>query len=567
SLQYIWHFGDGATETGEQVNHVYSAPGTGPATFSVQVFAQLNQGCSAASQPQNVTVNALPDASIADTISGFSNCTYSALGYTFDLSIINTSATAATNTGYVINWGDGSSVTLGNNFTSAQHQYTTQGAFELTVTATNAAGCSQSKTYSVFNGNNPSFGVASQGNTNGCGPISYTFDILNTANNTPSTTYTFQFDDGTPPVVFNHPPPAQITHLFNNPVPGSATNGYTLTAFATNACGTTPATVGGIKVSIKPQALFKTSPTLNNCTNSPVTVTDNSIAGFNANNPGNPSLYTRSWSITPATGWALSSGSLTSPSYVVSFTTPGSYDITLQVTPGGSSPVCLPDVITKTIVIGVSPEAQFALTSSPVTGCAPLQVATVNNSIGDSLIYNWSVLPATGWNFVLPSSAASATPGFAFTQAGTYTVKLTANNGCSQASSFDTVIVVKGLPTAVLPATQSFCGPQTVTFVNADSAANSGINGQLINYSLGATSGTISELQWQVSGGATFVNNSSATSFSPAINFPSTGTYTVTLVAENECGNSVAASKCASCEYSFVCVCRRFCCSYCFRNR
>ena len=542
-LVYHWDFGDGATATGQQVNHVFTAAGTATASFTVQVMAQLNQGCSTPSLPQLVTVNALPDPSIADTISGFSNCTYSATGYTFDLEIINTSATAATNTGYVINWGDGSSDSFGSNFTTASHSYTTQGAFLLSVTATNAAGCSLTKTYPVFNGNNPSFGVASQGNTNGCGPITYTFDILNTAGNTPSTTYTFQFDDGTPPVVFNHPPPAQITHTFENPVPGSATNGYTLTAFASNACGTTPATVGGIKVSIRPQADFEISPKQNNCTNSPITVTDKTVPGFNANNPGNPGLYNRQFTIIPSTGWTILAGTLTSPSFVVKFDNPGEYDIILSAQPGGSSPVCLPHQDTMKVTIGESPVADFNITASPAAGCAPLTVNTVNNSIGDSLNYNWSVTPANGWNFTLPATAASAEPVLEFTQAGTYTISLNASNACALASTKDTVIVVKGLPTATLPAATAYCGPTTVTFINADSLTGTMPSGLNHEYSYTQNSGTITGVQWSVTGDATFVNGTTAGSFAPEINFPAAGVYTVSLEAINECGNSVVATQ------------------------
>src|SRR5690606_20530241 len=108
-----------------------------------------------------------------------------------------------------------------------------------------------------FNGSNPSFGVASQGNTNDCAPATFTFDIINTLGNTPSTVYTFQFDDGTPAMRYTHANlPKTITHTFTKSAMGKPGNAFTLTAYATNPCGTTPATVGGIRISETPKADF-----------------------------------------------------------------------------------------------------------------------------------------------------------------------------------------------------------------------------------------------------------------------------------------------------------------------
>src|SRR5690606_34529601 len=118
-------------------------------------------GCAASAAAIPVSVLSVPDAALQDTIDNFMNCTYSVGAANFRLTVDNISRTKATNTQYSIDWGDGNSNVYGRNFTGATHTYNLPGSFNLTFTVTNAAGCSASESYLVFNGSNPSFGVAS----------------------------------------------------------------------------------------------------------------------------------------------------------------------------------------------------------------------------------------------------------------------------------------------------------------------------------------------------------------------------------------------------------------------
>jgi gliding motility-associated-like protein len=501
-------------------------------TGNYSVTVTDNNGCVSTSTTLAATAMVAPDAALQDTVDNFMNCTYSS-GGNFRLTVDNISSTKATNTKYTIDWGDGGASIFGTNFNSASHTYLLPGSFNLTLTVTNAAGCSSSKSYLVFNGSNPSFGVASQGNTNDCAPATFTFDIINTLGNTPSTVYTFQFDDGTPALYYtNATLPKTITHTFTQSAYGKPGNSFTLTAYATNPCGTTPATVGGIRISGGPVADFLVNPDTVTCVNKPVKLTDVSAGGFNANATGtNTSAYTREWKIRPATGWSFINGTNANmPQPELTFTQPGVYEILLIATPRGTGAKCSGDTTSKKITIYGLPTAGFQI-SKPNGTCTPAVVSLTNQSTGSALTYNWEVLPATGWAFSGQTTNTAINPELTFSEAGSYHIKLTTSNLCGQTAVADSVVVIQGVPMVALPDSQQYCNKQTVVFSTQNPAHKSEV---LTNGS------AISAYDWQITGtpGATFVNGTTATSQTPEINFPAAGTYYVIFKAANACGFS-----------------------------
>ncbi|HSI91021.1 MAG TPA: PKD domain-containing protein, partial [Adhaeribacter sp.] len=516
---YLW-------STGETTQSIFA---TASGSYSVAV---TSNGCTASAAPVSVTALGAPDAALLDTLDNFTNCTYTLTNANFNLTVENDSKTKATNTSYTIEWGDGQSNIFGSNFTSASHTYTLPGSFQLKLTVTNAAGCTSSKTYTVFNGSNPSFGVASQGNTNDCAPATFTFDIINTAGNTPSTVYTFQFDDGTPAMTYTHSNlPKSITHTFLKPATGKPGNAFTLTAFATNPCGTTPATVGGIRISSTPKADFTMNPDSISCVNTPVTLTDLSESGFNANTTGqNVTSYLREWKISPATGWNYVSGGANAQMPIVNFTQTGTYTIRLIVTPRGAGVKCQADSTSQTITI--QPEVKAAFKLAPINdNCAPVVVKTINQSQGIGLKYLWKVAPANGVTFTAQTDSVSAQPQFNFTKGGSYKISLTITNLCGQVKTADTTITIQQTPVVTLPGAKSYCLNQTVKFetANADHAPV-------------VTSATpVTAYHWSVLGnGFRFVNGTSAGSKNPEILFSQAGTFRVLFQAANACGLSPA---------------------------
>ncbi|MFC5270157.1 gliding motility-associated C-terminal domain-containing protein [Adhaeribacter terreus] len=517
---YLW-------SNGKTTQSIYAK-----ASGNYAVIVTSASGCVATSSPVAVSVLGAPDAALQDTINNFMNCTYSLGTANFALTVENISKTKATNTQYSIDWGDGSANVYGSSFAAATHQYLLPGSFNLTFTVTNAAGCTSSQRYLVFNGSNPSFGVASQGNTNDCAPATFTFDIINTLGNTPSTVYTFQFDDGTPALTYTHANlPKTITHTFTKSAMGKPGNAFTLTAYATNPCGTTPATVGGIRISATPKADFKINPDSIACVNTPVQLSDFSNGGFNANASGTMATgFTREWIIKPATGWKYTNGTNnTSAQPMLNFTQAGNYLIQLIVTPRGSGAKCTADSISKTLIIKDLPKAAFQV-KLPPTNCAPSFVVLQNKSVSPDLTYNWDILPKQGWSFATNSDSVSLNPELNFTKAGSYTIKLTSRNYCGQIATTDTTIVIEGTPEISLPAAQEYCISQTVAFSPANPAHKPTFK----------SSSPITVYQWSVLGNHNyqFMNGTSVSSQYPEIKFAQPGVYQVVLKAANACGFS-----------------------------
>ncbi|WP_048922258.1 T9SS C-terminal target domain-containing protein [Rufibacter radiotolerans] len=541
-LTYEWTFGDPASgssniNTGQQPTHTFS--GNGVAKYQVTLKVTNEGGCTG-QITKEVSLNQQLDASLADLVAEqnfsvpFTNCSPVAANYV--LKVSNKSSTKSINQSYTIKWGDGKTETFPASFQEAQHTYTTQGAFDLLVTVTGPNGCTATKKIQVFNGSNPSISVGNPGNTVGCAPIAYTFPITGVANNSPSTTYTFQFDDGSAPYKFTQADvPAAITHTFvktscnNTTSNGTPSNSFSLTASASNPCGTTNVTVSSIRIAATPKALFEIEPqTPIGCLDTDYTLNNLSITGanmFNNSTCNSDAVY--QWDITPATGWTLTSGSLTSMSPVIKFSEKGAYSITLKVINS-----CNTAVITKNFSIIDKPVAKFTTNLNPTSLCKNLEVTTTNQSIGDPLTYVWVVSPDTGYT-VISGSLTSKDPVFRFSLSGLYTLTLKATNQCATSTS-STKITVKAPPTVTLPGPKTYCGPQQLAFTDNNAAHGP---------TYAPNMGTITAYKWVVTGGATFAGSSTEASQYPVISFPVAGSYTVTLTATNECGVSEVASQ------------------------
>lgn len=151
------------------------------------------------------------------------------------------------------------------------------------------------------------------------------------------------------------------------------------------------------------------------------------------------------------------------------------------------------------------------VTAGPTTsGCAPLSVNFFNNTInGLSFI----------WNFGdgSPTSTAFA-PSHTFTAAGTYTVTLSATNSSACFVTNDTAKIIITVDTNNITPDFTYtvtdsCGPYKATFTNTSI--------------LGSTPGAsaFTTYNWYFSDGGSFTGTTP-----PEHNFPSSGTYTVTLV-------------------------------------
>ncbi|WP_299818112.1 PKD domain-containing protein [uncultured Pontibacter sp.] len=534
-LSYSWDFGDGSPiVNSHSPAHKFNVVGSGTKDFSVRLTVTSDKGCSS-SIARVVRVKEAPSAELKDTdVSSwqtpFVRCSENAstVNYTFNVS--NQSTTSANNSGYSIDWGDGTSVeSFGANFTTASHTYTQLGAFNIVLTVTGSNGCVSRKTYPAYIGSNPSLTVGQPGNTVGCTPQAYTFPISDVSGNTPATKYTFQFDDGTPAYEFTQDNiPASLTHEFNKSSCGNTKNAFTLTARAENPCGETTVTVSSIKIGSKPKANYSSSPLkISYCPQDIISFTNTTIRGNTIVGNNCVSVTDYKWEIEPATGWGWQTGNSTSENISLKFTATGTYKVKLTATSG-----CGSDEIVKEIKVIAPPQAAFTTNPASGEGCANLTVTPTNTSVGENLSYTWSVSPNSGYTLT-NGSLTSTNPVFSFTQAGNYTITLVATNSCGTSTATKSIIV-KEKPIVQLPSDKTYCGPQTIKFSTVNTSHTPAYN---------AKNGTISAYTWSVGGGATFVGGTSSSSQYPEINFPVAGTYTVTVQATNECGISTPESQ------------------------
>ncbi|KAA3440612.1 T9SS type B sorting domain-containing protein [Rufibacter hautae] len=538
--KYEWDFGDPSSGTGntgnqQEVNHTFVSNGTGVVKYQIKLKVTNAGGC-ASEITKELTVNQRADPSLEDVLATqnftlpFTNCASTASNYL--LKVRNTSATKATNRAYTIDWGDGQIQNFPASFEEAEHTYTTQGEFNLKLVIA-GPNCTSTKNIKVFNGSNPSLTVGSPGSTVGCAPVTYTFPISGIANNPPATIYTFQFDDGSPSYSFTQDNvPSSLTHTFlKSSCNNGGTDAFKMIATAKNPCGITTVIVSSIFIAATPKARFEINPkSPTGCINTSYTLKNTSDPGANLLGFGscnNNANYL--WEISPATGWNLTTGTLTSQSPVINFTNKGDYSIKLKVTNS-----CNSHDTTMVFSIIDPPIADFTTILNPANGCTNLEVATSNQSVGEQLTYLWSVFPSSGYT-ITSGSLTSKDPVFNFSAAGLYTLKLETTNPCG-VSRDSTQIKVNSLPTVTLPAPRELCEPQAIPFTTAN---------VLHTPVYEANFGTISAYKWTVSGpsGATFVAGSSETSQYPTIDFANPGTYTVTVTATNECGVSAAASQ------------------------
>lgn len=199
-----------------------------------------------------------------------------------------------------------------------------------------------------------------------------------------------------------------------------------------------------------------------------------------------------SWS---TTGGTLSSTSSANPS--ISFTSSGSYTISLVATgPGGT------DNTSQTITINaVQPPSAGATASNS------------NPTVNDLVTFTNTSSNATSyyWYFGDGNTSISANPSNTYTASGIYTVTLIAGNGsCSNDTTYLTINVVDPL------------NPPVAGFNTNGTHVCSTEPVQLNNTSTDATS-----FLWSVTGGV--LSNNTATN--PTVQFSSSGSYNITLVA------------------------------------
>ncbi|HRO18048.1 MAG TPA: PKD domain-containing protein, partial [Ferruginibacter sp.] len=552
ALNYSWDFGDpnsGSANTATSPNPVHrfvGTPGNNTQTFSVRLTVTTTFGCTA-TVTQNVTMNQTPGTELLgdnptsyNSFTYFTECVATSHLFTF----ANNSSTVATNTNYQIVWGDGSPNFNSSTFTTTTHTYNI-GNYNMLFIVNGSNGCRDTGLYRVFVGSNPAIGFANPGSSSICNGTPLTFQISSADLNPPSTQYTVTFNDGTPPINYNHPPPSSVTHLFELTSCGTSSgafpNSFSASIEASNPCSRSVVQVVPIYVSEKPNPDFTISPRDTVCTSNTVTLT-NTGGGASNNNNGVCLPGKSVWQITPSTGWSLLGGTLGNDNnsnsvgiwvsgtdiIQLQFSTPGTYSIELKT--GNNN--CGIDSIIKTICVNPEPTGTFTL--SPVTGCAPLAVTSLlntNTPLCGDLTYNWEVTyqstsgctPATSsYSFTNGTSATSREPRFLFTNPGVYTIRPLIIAPLSSCSTWlpSQQVIVKGRPVVALGALPAnICVGQSLSPTASASCY------------LDASS----TYAWSFPG----ASPSAASTLNPgSITYNTAGSAVITLAVTNECGTT-----------------------------
>lgn len=532
AASYSWDFDDGTPlVTTANPTHRFEALGCATQNFSVKLTVVKN-GCTVV-KIKTVIVKQKPSLSFTDVLdpfSPFSNCLGNSAYDNYTITVANNSSTCVSS--FSINWGDG--ITASNVTFPLTHTYTAVGVYSMTITATGTNGCINSKTYQVKNISNPLGGLNSPGSTqNLCAPTTnLQFSISNWGTNSLDTTYNINYGDGatlfltqaqlisstyfnaaTPENSANYP----IPHIYTTS--NCPATSYQVTLDVTNACGTTPFTLGNITILTKAVTNFTTLEKA--CVNTSVLFTNTTAGGF-SQACSQLSIFT----------WNFGDGSptvttqLTAPQNIShTYTTPGVYTVTLT-----SQNIC--GTSPKTQQICIEPPLTPLFTVNTLTGCAPLAITTTNTTVltnqCDTPTYLWSVSYAPGFcSTTTPTipNQTTANASYNFTEAGTYTISFTTTNSCGSSTVTKTVVVKK---------------PPVIS-INAidDSCVNSSVNPVAVIPTCATASGTVT-YAWSFPGG----NPATANTANPgSISYATSGTKNITLIVTNECGASNIATQ------------------------
>ena len=376
ATSFNWSFPGGSPSTSTAQNPVvtYNAAGT----YAVTLVVSNAAGSNTATQSSYITVNPVPTAAFTSSTNGAT------------ASFNNTSANAVS---YSWNFGDGGA----SNAANPTHTYASDGAYTVTLTATNPCGTGTfTQTVVIITSPNAGFTAAT---TSGCGPLTVQFQDLSSGN---TTNWLWSFPGGNP-----------SSSTVQNPVVVYNTPGtYTVTLVASTAAGSSTYTQNNfINVFAAPTAGFSSA-----------------VAGATVN-------FTNTSQNATSFLWNFGDNSTSNavdPAHT--YTADGTYTVTLTATNN-----CGSVTSTQTVTVLLPPQAAF--TPSVQSGCIPLEVQFANQSSASATSFAWTFEGGT------PATSSAPAPAATWNQPGVYTVTLVAGNAAGT-STATTTITVQAPPTA-----------------------------------------------------------------------------------------------------------------------
>ncbi len=430
-LFYDWSFGDGATDTGRVVNHIYTTAGI----FDVTLIITDVNGCTD-------TLRRIAYITVIGPVANFTHIAPPSCG-NFPITFLDATIT---NGSYPVtnwNWDYGDNTIVNGAVAPFTHLYTTPGIFSVTMTITDSFGCMD--TITKPNLITISFPEANFSTPDTASCPSAGVQFINTSTG-PSLSYFWDFGDGT-------------TSTLAQPIHSYATDGvYTVSLNITDQFGCTASLVRDNYIRIvTPLADFTVNNTTSTCP--PL------IVQFNNTSVNFASIL-----------WDFGDGNTSSsanPSHFYNF--PGVFTARLTVTsPGGCTSF-------KEMPITVSgPQGNFSY--SPLEGCLPLRVSFTATSLArSSFIWDFSdgTTVATTDSVVIHE----------YTIPGTYIPRMILQdmNGCTVSIAGIDTIRVNGVEARFSTDTLLGCNRTLIQFTN-ESVGNQAIAGFEWDFGDGQTS-------------------------------------------------------------------------------
>lgn len=475
-----------------------------------------NSGCT---DNDNVVVTVNPSPTAAFTFAPNNQCA--------NIPVNFTNTTPGAGLTYSWNFGNPASGAANtSNLANPTHTFVTSGSgtssFVVSLTVTNAAGCSSSVTHTVTVQESPQAELLDPlTNFKNCDGSTFNLQVFDNTVPATNNAYTINWGDGSPNFTAGagafpggtttHTYTAQDIYTITYTVTGSNGCTNTQTYLASNI--TNPA-VGaanpGGTTGCGPLTLcFPLSSYSGNHSSTTYRVDygDGSPFDFFAHPPPATVCHTYSGSSCSSAGGA----------FTFSITARNNCDsTTATVTP---------------IRVYTSPQAHFSASPDPAcTGSAVTftntSVAGFNASCSSSTVFTWS------WGDGTPNTTVftNAPQTHIYSTPGTYTVTLTASNSCGPSSeSHD--ICIENPPVPGFTATPlTGCAPLNVNTTNTTTTANT------CNVSYNWIVTFNGSVCLPSSGSFAFTGGTNASSVNPKFVFNDPGSYTITLQVTNSCG-------------------------------
>ena len=566
---YTWDFGlENATSNEMNPTFCYSFTGNDSTAINVNLQIDCMNGSTSCDSSQTIMVAQIPDAELIPlNAPGWLNC--SANSPIFTLGVENASTTSATNTMYIINWGDSllvDDILVPNIDTIlppfgmfAFNQYLEYLAYDITITVVGQNGCEASSTYTFVNSSaTPDIGLELDGTSNECLGYTGSFSITNVEDNPPFTRYVVVVDidddiDGDTIFNFNHPPPPTFEYTFlegscfDTTTIGAVTYPHSFSVAITailDSCGASTAAVGPIRIDDPPQAAFSIEPSTTLC--SPL----DTFHLINESIPGDYNIISQDvctdstwyyWTVTPNANFIVADGVLGDYNDIIpALSNPGSEDgISLVFTEEGEytlslvahsilGSVCDTSMVSQIICVLPQPEASFIPSAN--FGCAPfaIQFENTSNTLTScaEAEYNWTVNfldsecgQDSSYHFI---GLDTISPMISFNASGEYRVQLEVINQCDT-SYFDQVVTIANPAIVEIDPIEDACISTLIT----------------------PTFETLTDCyatpicKWYFPGSNNPANDTICDCNPPAIAYDSIGTYTITVEITNNCGTTV----------------------------